>query len=406
MSLLQRILYLFLVSALFVGCSFDDSTEEKKQKPKVVPIYTFGIKTNNFTVIDTVVPKHSTFASLFTNHGLSQNIAQTLIQKGDSLFDVRKLRSGNRYVVFLDKKTAKFCCLVYEIDKINHIIFDLRDTSILNVYLSSKKVEIRERKVRGKIETSLWNTMESINVDGSLAVELSEMFASSIDFFNIQKDDEFAVIFDEQSIEGEPSVVQQIKCAEFKHEGKVYFAIPFIGKDGKRVFYDEHGNGTKKAFLKAPLKFARVTSGFSHARRHPVLRIVRPHHGVDYGAPTGTPVMSIGHGVVLSKGYSGGAGNMVKIKHQQGYVSSYMHLSRFGGGVSVGSRVTQGQIIGYVGSTGLSTGPHLDFRIYHNNKPVNPLKIVSPPSEPISGSYKKQFNIVRDSLVGVLKGIK
>lgn len=173
-------------------------------------------------------------------------------------------------------------------------------------------------------------------------------------------------------------------------------------------YWNEVGENLQKAFLKAPLKFSRISSGFTYSRRHPVTRIVRPHTGIDYAAPKGTPVMSIGSGVVIQKGYAGGGGHTVKIKHNATYTSAYLHLSAYGKGIAKGARVSQGQIIGYVGSTGLSTGPHLDFRIWKNNTPINPLKMESPPAQKIlagrMAEFKKQIEMVKyqtDSLVSL-----
>ena len=189
--------------------------------------------------------------------------------------------------------------------------------------------------------------------------------------------------------------ISKIHGAWFKHNGMEFWAIPFI-QDGKRSYFDEAGNSLRKAFLKAPLRYSRISSGFSHSRLHPILKISRPHHGIDYAAPVGTPVLTVGDGFVNETGYSKGAGYYVKIKHNSVYATSYLHLSRFGKGVKKGAYVKQGDIIGYVGSTGLSTGPHLDFRFYKNGSAVNPLKVEAPPVEPISEKNSTLFNIMRE----------
>jgi murein DD-endopeptidase MepM/ murein hydrolase activator NlpD len=189
-----------------------------------------------------------------------------------------------------------------------------------------------------------------------------------------------------------------IHAAWFNHAGKEYYAYRFQ-QEGREEYFNEKGENLRREFLKAPLKFTRVSSKFSHSRLHPVLRIRRPHHGVDYAAPTGTPVHSIGNGTVVKAAYSGGAGRMVTIKHNSNYTTSYLHLSGFGKGVRNGARVTQGQVIGYVGSSGLSTGPHLDFRIYRNSQPIDPLKVESPPAYPVADKLKSQY----DSITGVYK---
>jgi murein DD-endopeptidase MepM/ murein hydrolase activator NlpD len=167
--------------------------------------------------------------------------------------------------------------------------------------------------------------------------------------------------------------------------------VMFDQKDGGNIWWDDNGASMRKAFLKAPLKFSRISSGFSYARKHPVTKKVRPHTGVDYAAPTGTPVMTIGDGVVTSVKYEGAGGKTIRIRHNSVYSTAYLHLSKYAKGIKAGARVRQGEVIGYVGSTGRSTGPHLDFRVWKNGSPINPLKMESPPAEPLKSANKKAF---------------
>ena len=192
-----------------------------------------------------------------------------------------------------------------------------------------------------------------------------------------------------------------IYAAEFEHMGKSYYAFRFSQDEGFDYF-DDRGENLRKAFLKAPLSFSRISSRFSGSRLHPVLKIRRPHFGVDYAAPKGTPVMTIGDGTVVERGYKGGGGNTVKIKHNTVYTTLYLHLSGFAKGITPGARVRQGDVIGYVGSTGLSTGPHLDFRVYKNGSPVDPLKLDVPPGEPVKAAFKTDFTTIKDSLTTLL----
>ena len=191
--------------------------------------------------------------------------------------------------------------------------------------------------------------------------------------------------------------IGKIHAAKFTHKGKPFLAF-YFKNDSVNGFWDEEGNSLRKAFLKAPLKFSRISSGFTYARKHPIYKTVRPHTGVDYAAPTGTPVMSIGDGVVVQKGYKGGGGHTVKIRHNSVYSTAYLHLSRYAKNLSVGSHVSQGEVIGYVGSTGASTGPHLDFRVWKNGSPINPLTMESPSVEPVPQSAMSEFVALRDSL--------
>lgn len=224
-----------------------------------------------------------------------------------------------------------------------------------------------------------------------MALKLSDVYDCTIDFFGLQTGDSFVVMYEELTHNGEYMGLGKIHYAEFTHAGKVYNAIRFNAGENSSVFWNEKGESMKKAFLKAPLNFTRISSRFTYARKHPVLRIVRPHTGVDYAAPSGTPVVALGDGVVTHRGWAGGGGNTIKIKHPGNYVTSYMHLKGYAKGIAVGTRVARGQLIGYVGSTGLSTGPHLDFRVYKNGKPIDPLKMESPSVEPVSREKMPEF---------------
>ena len=238
----------------------------------------------------------------------------------------------------------------------------------------------------------------------ALAMELSDIYAWSIDFFALQPNDKFTVIYEQRYVDTTEVGFGKIWGARFEHDGKVYYAIPFV-QNGKLDYWDEKGNSLRKALLKAPLKYSRISSRFSNSRLHPVLRIRRPHHGVDYAAPSGTPVYAIGDGVVIYKGWSGGGGNTLKIKHNVGSLTSgYLHLKAYAKGISKGTRVKQGDLIGYVGATGLATGPHLDFRIWRGSTPIDPLKVPSEPDEPIKKENLAAFEKVKARIMAELDG--
>jgi murein DD-endopeptidase MepM/ murein hydrolase activator NlpD len=232
-----------------------------------------------------------------------------------------------------------------------------------------------------------------------LALELSEIYAWTIDFFGLQKGDSIRVYYDEQYVDSTRVGIGRIYAADFYHGRKWLEAFYFEAGD-VHSYFDGDGKSLRKAFLKAPLNYKRISSHFTYARKHPIYKTVRPHTGVDYAAPAGTPVVSIGDGVVIEKGYKGGGGNTVKIKHNSTYTTAYLHLQKYGPGIAVGTRVSQGQVIGYVGSTGASTGPHLDFRVWKNGTPVDPLKMESPPVEPVPTKYRPEF----DSIVTIMRG--
>lgn len=242
------------------------------------------------------------------------------------------------------------------------------------------------------------------NLPYALAAEMEDVYQWTIDFFGIQKGDSFTVIYDERFIDDTVSVgIGRIWGARFTQNGKDYYAIPFH-QGGKVRYWEADGRSLRKQLLKAPLKYTRISSRFSYARKHPIYKVYRPHTGVDYAAPKGTPVRAVADGTVIFKGWGGGGGNTLKIKHAGNLQTGYLHLSRYAKGIATGKRVVQGQLIGYVGSTGASTGPHLDFRIWKNGKPIDPLKIPQEPAEPIAKAHRAEFDFVRDRIMAELNG--
>ncbi len=402
MSHQGKALIIILLIFLFVSCNNSDNI--KSDIPKDVSDtvsaqqvksseFMYGIPSDSFDLISGHIKRNGFLSEILLQHGVTmQEIDQTL-KNSKTVFDVRKIRSGNNYVLFCDRDSSgKARYLVYEHDPTTCYVFSFKDS--LNITPFRKKISSEIRYASGTIETSLWDAMMNGGLHPSLAIELSEIFAWTVDFFGLQKGDNFKVIYEELFIEGKSLGAGKIYGAQFNRSGSIIDAIPFI-QDGKETFFDADGNSLRKAFLKAPLQFSRISSHFSSARMHPILRIVRPHFGVDYAAPIGTPVHAIGDGRIISATNEGGAGRMVKIQHNSVYATGYMHLSRFGEGIRAGAFVKQGDIIGYVGSSGLSTGPHLDFRFYRNGSPVDPLKVDAPPVEPVSEANKARFEKIK-----------
>ncbi len=327
------------------------------------------------------------FSTLLTSLGLSASEAYNLAQACSDVFDVRTLRVGNSYKACYSAETLQY--LIYDRDRTSQIIFRCQPPYEASVY--EKPVTVEQRYADVTISNSLWVDMTDAGVSPNLILSLSDIYAWTVDFFGLQKGDRFKVLYEEKICDGEVIAVDTVRYAVFTHNGSDYPAVMYNQKDGGNIYWNEKGESMRKAFLKAPLKYSRISSGFSHARRHPVTRKVQPHYGVDYAAPTGTPVMTIGDGVVTSVKYEGAGGNTVRIKHNSVYSTAYLHLSKYAKGLKVGQRVRQGDVIGYVGSTGRSTGPHLDFRVWKNGSPINPLKMDSPPAEPLKGEHKSGF---------------
>ncbi|MBN2668390.1 MAG: peptidoglycan DD-metalloendopeptidase family protein [Bacteroidales bacterium] len=385
-------LYISLIIILITACDPKPNTNaannELIKKDSVIEIpKLYNIALDQYQVEKSTVKQNQTIGDILGDAGIDY----PLILKAsdmDSIFDIRRIRAGQDITYFYNKSdSARLDYFVYEIDRQRYVVFDFKDS--VNMYVGEKPIEHRLRQISGRIKSSLWNAMTEIHVDPMLAIELSEVYAWSIDFFGLQKDDHFSVIYEENYIDSTFYSIEKIDAIRFDHAGHYYYAFRFK-QDSVWSFYDEKGNSLRKAFLKAPLKYSRISSRFSNSRMHPVLKIRRPHHGVDYAAPKGTPVYSVGDGKVIAKGWDKGGGRYVKIKHNSVYTTVYMHFSKFGD-INEGDFVHQGEVIGYVGSSGLATGPHLDFRFFMNGKPIDPLTVKSPPVQPIKDSLKEEY---------------
>ena len=361
------------------------------------PELRFGISVDSFRIREGIIRPEQNLGEILAGFGISMTKVDQLVKASAGIFDLKKIRSGQNYFLFQEHDTANTTrYLVYENNAVEYVVFDLKDST--SISLGKKEVRKVYKTASGVIHSNLWNTMTENNLNPVLALELSDVYAWSIDFFGIQRGDRFRVLYEEQFVDSVSIGIGPVHAAEFEHMGKSFYAFRYF-QDKSFDYFDDRGDNIRRAFLKAPLSFSRISSRFSGSRMHPILKIRRPHFGVDYTAPKGTPVVSIGDGVVIEKGYHGGAGNAVKIKHNGVYTTQYMHLSGYGQGIFPGAHVTQGQVIGFVGSTGLSTGPHLDFRVYKNGSPVDPLKMEAPPSEPVKKEFRSDYLYVKDSLM-------
>lgn len=369
------------------------NTEEEAAVEATPPLY--GFEPADFKA-DTVEVKYGdTFSVLMMRLGMNAADAYALSQLCDSTFDVRKMKAGNQFHAYYDKcdslNTLKYA--IYEHDKVNATVFRCSDS--LAIWNVAKPVEHVRKFADVTINSSLWNDMIAAGASPELIMHLADIYQWSVNFFALQKGDRFRTIYTQSMCEGEFVGIDTVHFSLFDGDGyKQTAAVRFdTGAGSSNTYWDKGGESLKRMFLKAPLKYNRVSSRFSYSRRHPVTGKIKPHTAVDYAAPTGTPVQAIGDGTVTKCGWDPtGGGNRIRIKHNMGYESSYMHLSRFASGIRVGTRVTQGQVIGYVGATGTATGPHLDFRIWEKGRPIDPLKLDSPASEPLDSAYLRDFN--------------
>ena len=355
-------------------------------------VWPLGFATDTLRADTLRVRDGQTLSRLFTGLGLSDREAHELVQATDSVFPARSLRSGKNCFAY-SADTLGLRYLVYEKDRVSSVVF--RCFPPYGAWNVEKEVAVERKYSDVTINSSLWVDMRNAGASPLLILSLSDVYAWTVDFFGLQKDDRFRVLYDQRSVEGEVLDIDTIRVAQFIRGRDTLACYMFNQGDGGNIYWNEKGESMRKAFLKAPLQFKRISSGFSYARRHPVTRRVQPHTGVDYAAPKGTPVMSIGDGTVLSAKYEGAGGNTVRIRHNSVYTTAYLHLSGYAKGIKAGARVRQGQVIGYVGSTGRSTGPHLDFRVWKNGSPVNPLKMQSPPAEPLRQEFRPRFDSLK-----------
>ncbi len=366
----------------------------------------FGIEEDPYRIVESEVESGQTLSHLLDGYGVTPFMVDRIATTAKPTFDFRTMRQGNTYTVFLEPDTLgseKLRHFVYEKSVTDFVVVTIEGDSVL-VREGQKEVSTNRRQVSATITSSLWNAMMEHDLPAALSMEMEDIFGWSVDFFALSEGDDFTVIYDERFIDTVRVGVGQVWGAIFKHNGKEYYAIPF-DQDGKVSFWDENGNSLRKQLLKAPLKFTRISSRFSNARLHPIYKVYRPHHGVDYAAPAGTPVVAIADGTVIRRGWdNGGGGNYIRIRHANNLESAYLHLRGFASGISVGTHVEQGQLIGYVGSTGASTGPHLDFRLYKGGTAIDPLKAPSEPVEPISAANKPAFEAIRDRVLAELSG--
>lgn len=365
-----------------------------------------GVLVDSLDVKSFKVKSNQTLSDILLPYGVSFKEIYDLSIKDKKQFDVRSIKAGNEYTIMTRKDDSKklehfiYCRSLSE-----YVVCSFVDS--IQIATLKKKIRTERKRLSFRIDNSLYLAVSKAGGLTGLSPILSDIYQWSIDFYGIQKGDSVTVIYDEQFVDTTSVGVDKIIAAKFTHAENPYYAIGYEDGD-KSGFWNEDGESLRKSFLMAPLKFSRISSKYSNARMHPVLRIVRPHRGIDYAAPSGTPVWSVADGVVTRRSYDKGNGNIIKIKHSLHngrYETGYLHLRSFAKGIKVGSRVKQGQIIAYVGSTGISTGPHLDYRIWRNGKNINPLSISQEKGTPISKGVKDEYSIYKDSVINILDAV-
>ena len=411
MNFIIRLTALLLtLSVVACGGGSTETGENSIEEVAKEPVLLYGIDIEGYTIEHDTVRMGETVGGILGRRGISAVMVDRLDKSSKEVFPLRKIRADNAYTTFTRHSVDslgehdELDYIVYHKNAIDYVVFGFVGDSV-SVSLGSRPVELVRKRCEASITSSLWGTIMEKDLPYALAAEFEDIYQWTVDFFGIQAGDSFKVVYDEKIVDGESVGIGRIWGAEFDHGGKQYFAIPYAQEAGKLRYWEANGESLRKQFLKAPLKYTRISSKFSKSRLHPVHKVYRPHHGVDYAAPAGTPVHSVADGTVIFAGWDrGGGGNTLKIKHAGNLETGYLHLKSFAKGIKVGSRVSQGQLIGYVGSTGASTGPHLDYRIKKNGAPIDPLKMPQEPAEPIAEAHKAKFEAIRDRVVAELEG--
>ena len=388
---IKKITLLLLLLVFVFSCTQKQENATDLQEKKKTKISEFGFVYSEFNVVHDTIKSGDTFGSIIEKQNIGDKEVYDIIEKVKDTFDVRTIRFNKPYVLLRSKhKKNKLQVFIYQPDAVNYYVVDLRDTAVV-AYKKSKPIRIKRRTIGGVLKSSLSETLESAKVEGSLASKITKIYAWSIDFFKLKKGDRFALTFTERYINDSIyDGVDSLEAAFFEYKGKIVYAFPYATSSSRKTeYYDDEGKTLKNFFLKTPIKFSRITSRYSSNRLHPVQGIWKAHKGTDYAAPYGTPITSTAAGIVEQTGFTAGNGNFVKVKHNGTYSTQYLHMSKIL--VRRGQHVTQGQIIGRVGSTGLATGPHVCYRFWKNGVQVDALRLKLPTGESMVGNTKQRF---------------
>lgn len=379
-----------------------DSTSQAVIEVKE-PRLLYGMVVDNYEVVEDKVKRNQSLGKILEEYKVPANIIHQVSQLSSSIFDVRKIAPDKKYTLLCEQDSNKRArVLVYEPNPIEYIVFRFEDT--LWVDVCKRDVVILEKSITGEIKSNLSETIEELGISHELTNKFVDIFGWQVDFARLQKGDKFKLIYEEAQVEGVSVGIKQINAIYFEHSNSPYYAFPFDQGEGTDYFDDE-GKSLRKALLKYPIEFTRISSRYNLNRFHPVQKRYKPHLGTDFAAPTGTPIRSVGEGIIVEAQYKSNNGNYVKIRHNATYTTQYLHMSRIAQNIKPGMRVHQGQTIGYVGSTGLASGPHLCYRFWRNGVQVDALRVDLPASEPVKKDQMDSFTRLKDDLKGKLDQI-
>ena len=370
---------------------------KKEEKPvKKVALDEFGFEKGTYHIKEGVVRRGQTLSHLLSRFDFGPADIDQVARTMEGVFSPRRIRGGNNYFGYYNQNPdtlSQLCYFVYEISDLEYLVVDFRDS--IEVYRGEKEVTNISREATGVIRTSLWNTIVENNLPQDLVAHMARILAWSVDFYRIESGDRFKVLYEEAHVGDRPVGVSGIDAVFFVHRGREIEGFHFAA-DTIDGYFDGDGNSLQKVFLRAPLEYGRISSRYSQSRLHPIHGDRRPHLGTDYAAPHGTPILAVGDGTVTRASYTSGNGNYVRIRHNSVYETQYLHMSRFASGIRPGAMVEQGDVIGYVGSTGMATGPHVCFRFWKNGQQVDHLRLEFPSGDPLPEDYTDPFVHIRD----------
>lgn len=409
--LLAVSLFVFITAAQTISFkNFNTETPETEAEPEPQPLVkqpapvVFGIPTDTLDIVEGIVERGENLSQILASYNISPTTIDLLARKAKDIYNVRRINAKRNYFILHAQDSAQTArYFIYEPNEVEYVIYDLNGE--LDVRVEKREVKVVEKAIAGFIERSLFESILAAGGTPQLVNHFADIYAWRLNLSRLQPGDHFRLIYEEKQVNGNVIGFGKIKAAYFEHEGKPLYAIAFEQDGQKTGYFDQDGKSLKKAFLREPLEYTRISSRYTMNRFHPVQKRNKPHLGTDFAAPRGTPIRSVGEGTVLEAAYTSGNGYYVKIKHNSTYTTQYLHMSKFAKGIRKGSRVHQGQTIGFVGSTGLATGPHLCYRFWKNGKQVDALKVDLPTANPIDKKYMTAFEEIKAELAHKLMAI-
>ena len=369
--------------------------------PITEPEMKYGMALDTFITKQDTVAENQFISDILLANKVSYNKMTALLTAGQDVFDVRSFRAGKPYTFLFKDSTTTPDYFVYDASPYKYYLFDLQQDMIKEV---KKPIEYKMRHGSGIIESSLWNAFVDNDLNPEIAVKMEDAFGYSLSLYHLQKGDQFKLIYEEEIIDGQSVGIGKMHAAILENNGKPFYAFNFQTK-AYEGYFDEDARTMKKQFLRSPLEIGYISSKFNPRRFHPIDKRVKAHNGTDYAAPRGTPIRAVANGIVTKASRTRGNGNYVKLKHNKTYATQYLHMQRFAKGISPGVQVKQGETIGYVGSTGKATGPHVCFRFWKNGRQVDHLKLNFPPADPMPKAEIPSFMTVKDSMMIILDSI-